>query len=167
MKRHLSLVSLSREHHSGLVMAQGLILGQSKAPRSDWPTDRRQQVVRVLTFFEANLQKHFEAEEEHLFPRVIEHLSGEGVLICQLRAEHDDMRGRIRAFERDPTTNLGERLSAFGERLKAHIRKEEHLLFERIQRLMEPAVLEAIGVGLRQFSARETNGPSCRILSHP
>ena len=48
MKRHQSLISLSRDHHSGLVLAQRLILGRSKAPRSDWPTDRRQQVRRVI-----------------------------------------------------------------------------------------------------------------------
>ncbi len=34
MKRHHSLIPLSHDHHSGLVLAQRLILGRSAAPRS-------------------------------------------------------------------------------------------------------------------------------------
>ena len=74
MKRHHSLIPLSHDHHSGLVLAQWLILGRSKAPRSDWPTDRRQQVSRVIEFFKTDLRQHFEAEEEHVFPAAVEHL---------------------------------------------------------------------------------------------
>ena len=43
MKRHESLVPLSRDHHFGLIMVQRLILGRETNPRADWPTDRAQQ----------------------------------------------------------------------------------------------------------------------------
>ena len=87
---------MSHDHHDGLVVAQGLILGRSKAPRSTWPVDRGQQVDRVLEFFETTLQRHFEAEEAHLFP-VVERQLRDGVdLVRQLRADHDDMRARVR-----------------------------------------------------------------------
>ena len=52
VKRHPSLVPLSLEHHDALVLAQGLILGRSKAPRSDWPTDHRSQVDKIKSFFQ-------------------------------------------------------------------------------------------------------------------
>ena len=48
MKRHESLVPLSRDHHFGLIMAQRLILGRATNPRADWPTDRAQQATRLV-----------------------------------------------------------------------------------------------------------------------
>ena len=162
MKRHRSLIPLSRDHHDGLVLAQQLILGRSKAPRSDWPIPRRQQVSRVIEFFKTDLRKHFEAEEAYVFPAALDHLREGADLARQLIEEHDDMRARIRGFEEDPTTNLDERLSSFGERLKEHIQKEERILFERIQEEMNPADLEAIGVRLRAFYPSEPDGSHCR-----
>ena len=162
MKRHHSLIPLSHDHHSGLVLAQRLILGRSAAPRSDWPTDRRQQVSRVIEFFNTDLRQHFEAEEEHVFPAAVEHVRGGADLARQLVEEHDDMRARIRGLEKDPITRLEERLSSFGDCLKKHIRKEEGILFERIQEEMDPADLEAIGVRLRTLYRSGADGSSCR-----
>ncbi len=163
MKRHHSLIPLSHDHHSGLVLAQRLILGRAKAPRSDWSTDRRQQVSRVIEFFNTDLRQHFEAEEEHVFPAAVEHVREGADLARQLVEEHDDMRARIRGLEKDPTTRLEERLSSFGDCLKKHIRKEEGILFERIQEEMDPADLEAIGVRLRTFYPSDSDGSYCRI----
>ena len=56
MKRHESLVPLSRDHHFGLIMAQRLILGRATNPRADWPTDRAQQVPRLVEFFKSDLR---------------------------------------------------------------------------------------------------------------
>ncbi len=117
---------------------------------------------RVVEFFETDLRKHFEAEEAHVFPAAVDHLREGADLARQLIEEHDDMRARIRGFEADPTTNLHERLSSFGERLKEHIQKEERVLFERIQEEMDPADLEAIGVRLRTFYPSESGGSYCR-----
>ncbi len=162
MKRHHSLIPLSHDHHSGLVLAQQLILGRSKAPRSDWPTDRRQQVRRVIEFFKTDLRQHFKAEEAHVFPAAVEQLREGADLARQLIEEHDEMRAQIRELEKDPTTRLEERLSSFGQCLKEHIRKEEEILFERIQEEMDPAELEALGVLLRTFYPAHTDGSYCR-----
>ena len=162
MKRHQSLIPLSHDHHNGLVLAQRLILGRSKAPRSNWPIDRRQQVRRVIEFFKADLRQHFKAEEQHVFPAAVEQLRGGADLARQLIEEHDEMRAQIRELEQDSTTRLEERLSSFGQRLKEHIRKEEGILFERIQEEMDPAELEAIGVRLRTFYRSAGDGSYCR-----
>ena len=162
MKRHQSLIPLSHDHHNGLVLAQRLILGRSKAPRSNWPIDRRQQVKRVIEFFKADLRQHFKAEEQHVFPAAVEQLRGGADLARQLIEEHDEMRAQIRELEQDSTTRLEERLSSFGQRLKEHIRKEEGILFERIQEEMDPAELEAIGVRLRTFYRSAGDGSYCR-----
>ena len=162
MKRHPGLIPLSRDHHDALVVAQGLILGRSQAPRSDWPTERRAQADRVVAFFAHTLRSHFEVEEAHLFPAVVTHLPGEADLVAQLLDEHDAMRTRIRDLERDPTTDLDVRLPSLGRLLEAHVRREERVLFETMQREMEPADLETLGARLRGH-ARE--GASCRVSS--
>ncbi|MFP6571934.1 MAG: hemerythrin domain-containing protein, partial [Vicinamibacterales bacterium] len=72
MKRHPALVPLSREHHTGLVMAQRLILGRSTNPRSPWPSEVHGQADRLLRFFQEELQPHFDFEETELFARLLE-----------------------------------------------------------------------------------------------
>jgi len=161
MKRHHSLVPLSREHHDGLVLAQQLILGRSPGPRSTWPTDRVQQVDRVLAFYRTDLEYHFAAEEAHVFPAVVAHIPDGAEMIRRLVHEHEDLRARIADLARDGTTHLEERLPALGERLKAHIRTEEAVLFERMQQEIAPDVLDAIGVTLREVYAAHGKGESC------
>ena len=162
MKRHPGLIPLSHDHHDALVVAQGLVLGRSKAPRSDWPTDRRAQVDRVVAFFAHRLRWHFDIEEAHLFPAVVAHLPREAALVAQLLDEHDAMRTRVRDLEQDPTTALTVRLPSLGRLLEAHVRREERVLFEVMQREMEPAVLETLG---RRLGSRVPEGASCRVSS--
>ena len=150
MKRHPALIPLSHDHHDALVVAQALILGQSPAPRSDWPTDRRTQVNRVTAFFTHTLRSHFEVEEAHLFPTVLAHLPGEADLVAQLLDEHDAIRSQVRELERDPTTALTVRLPALGRLLEAHVRREERVLFETMQREMQPDDLVALGTRLKR-----------------
>ena len=145
MKRHVSLVPLSREHHEGLVMAQRLILGRSTNPGAAWPSEPEQQVGRLLEFFGTALGRHFDLEERHLFPLVIAELADRDAtaqtLITGLTKDHGAMRAMIREFEEDPTTRLDTRLPAFGKRLRGHIQTEERELFERIQAVCSPEVL--------------------------
>ena len=163
MKRHESLVPLSRQHHDALVLAQRLILGRSTAPRAPWPTDRRRQVDLLIQFVEATLEPHFDAEETHLFPAVVEHVRDGVELIHDLVREHDDMRAQVRDLRRDPTTRLDERLPAFGESLRRHIRAEERVLFERIQQEMTPAQLDALAASLSAYYESGPEGAACSM----
>ena len=150
MKRHPALIPLSHDHHDALVVAQALILGQSPAARSDWPTDRRTQVNRVIAFFTHTLRWHFEVEEAHLFPTVLAHLPGEADLVAQLLDEHDAIRAQVRELERNSTTALTVRLPALGRLLEAHVRREERVLFETMQREMQPGDLVTLGTRLKR-----------------
>ena len=161
MKRHESLVPLSRDHHFGLVMAQRLILGRATNPRADWPTERAQQVPRLLAFYESDLRAHFEIEETHVFPAAGRSVTDGGRQVQALLADHDAMRAMIRGFEADPVSELDERLPAFGHLLKAHIHKEERQLFEQLQAACEPAELEALGA--RVAAAHAAAGPACNV----
>ena len=164
MKRHPGLAPLSRDHHHALVLAQRLILGRSTNPRAGWPTDRRQQVDRVIRFFTTDLRPHFEAEEADLFPVVVEHLPGEADLVGQLIGEHAAMRTQIRDLGRDPTSDLDVRLPALGRLLDTHIRREERVLFETMQRKMDQATLATVGARLRRHAR---GGASCQVSRNP
>ena len=126
MKRHESLVPLSRDHHFGLIMAQRLVLGQATNPRADWPTDRAQQATRLVEFFKSDLRAHFDIEETHVFPAAGRRMADGDRQVEALIADHDAMRAMIRGLEADPASGLDERLPAFGHLLKAHIHREEH-----------------------------------------
>ena len=160
MKRHESLVPLSRDHHFGLIMAQQLILGRAPNPRSDWPTDRAQQVPQLIAFYESDLRVHFEIEEAHVFPAAGPALAEGERQVNALIADHDAMRAMIRGFKADPTSGLDERLPAFGYLLKAHIHKEERQLFEQMQSACASVELEALGA--RVAAAHDAAGPACK-----
>ncbi len=162
MKRHPGLVPLSRDHHHGLVMAQRLILGRSTNPRADWPADRGQQAVRLIDFFETDLRPHFEAEEAHVFPAANRNLADGADRTRALIAEHETMRAMIRDLAADPTAALEERLTAFGELLRAHIHTEERILFEQMQAACDEEVLEALGARIAEHG-RDARGARCRL----
>ncbi len=161
MKRHASLVPLSRDHHDGLVLAQRLILGRSTNPQGAWPTERADQVGRLLTFFKDVLRAHFDTEEAHVFPIAMGRPGETREVARQLIEEHDEMRARIHSFEEDPTTRLDDRLTGFGELLKGHIHTEERLLFERMQAELDADELEAIGIQIDAY-ASAVAGSACK-----
>ena len=162
MKRHPSLVPLSRDHHHGLVMAQRLVLGRSTNPRAEWPADPAQQAARLVEFFETDLRPHFEIEEAHVFPAAARALVDGESRTRALIAEHETMRAMIRALDADPASRLRDRLTAFGALLRAHIHTEERVLFERMQGTCDSELLEALGRRIAKHR-RDSGGPICRV----
>ena len=161
MKRHESLVPLSRDHHFGLIMAQGLILGRATNPRADWPTERAEQVPRLIEFFKSYLRPHFEIEEAHVFPAAGRSMADGDRQVEALIADHDAMRAMIRGLTADPALGLDERLPAFGHLLKAHIHREEDQLFEQMQAACKPEELASLGS--RVATAHDAAGLACRL----
>jgi quercetin dioxygenase-like cupin family protein len=107
MKRHPALVPLSHDHQHGLAWAKRL---------------QREDTDGFIEFFERELVPHFRLEEEVVFPLLVE----AGVEPPELtRALLDHQRIRAAATRSD---------AALGDLLEAHIRLEERVLFETIQR---------------------------------
>ena len=157
MKRHPSLIPLSWEHHDALVLAQGLILGRSNAPRSNWPTDRRLQIDRVNEFFQETFFVHFDVEEMYLFARVTERMPDQAELIDELRRDHDVLRGLVSELSAGCLNGLDVRLPALGRVMKAHIRKEERVLFQAVQSGLDPTELEVIGTDITTHLTGQRN----------
>jgi hemerythrin-like domain-containing protein len=126
-KRHPSLVPLSREHHTALLLAFRLVHGLPPSRQADdSPQAQAQDTVR---FFQTKLATHFRAEEQALFPLIRTTQPHAIPLLDTLLAEHADMHDRVRALERADPSELPAQLTAFGQFLERHVRSEERELF--------------------------------------
>jgi|ERR1700751_2399256 len=140
MWRHKSLVPLSRQHQHALALCVRIDRASpiSEADLQTWQNEIAQQ-------FTQEIRSHFDAEERVLFPaaRKFKELIA---LVDDLQSEHLLLRGSV--SEAEAHTMSAADLSAFAQHLSAHIRREEHDLFERVQELFKPAELAALGAQL-------------------
>ncbi len=123
MKRHPSLLQLSREHHVALKLA----LDCRKATGNADDAVVAAVSSRVALLFETELEPHFQREEVELLPALA--TLGEGALVSRTLAEHEVLRTLVRRIE------AGDRaaLAPFAEALADHVRFEERELFECAQ----------------------------------
>lgn len=140
MKRHKSLVRLSKEHHDGLILAQMI---KKDAPQyKGMPSDLYGKKEYTINFFENYLIKHFNDEENIL----MKYLKGKDELIDmlfeQMYKEHIEIKSLITKLKTN--SNIKELLNDLGYILEKHIRMEERELFERIQQVIELKILDEI-----------------------
>ncbi|MDA2924648.1 hemerythrin domain-containing protein, partial [Acidobacteria bacterium AH-259-L09] len=134
MKRHESLIPLSHDHHLGLILAQRIKQGKSKAPQSSWPERRDLQRDRAVEFFDTELIFHLQAEEKFLFPLAEKYLPPENEIISLLRKHHAQLRNLIMQLRAAEGLQLENMLLRFAHVLEEHIRKEERIFFQQIQK---------------------------------
>ena len=127
IKRNEFLMPLSRDHHHGLLLCWKIRTGY----RKNIETSRIQSYAHW--FYTNYLLAHFEVEEKYVFS-----ILGRGdKLVKRALMEHRKLR---RLFEgvRQEAKNLG----LIEERLEAHIRFEERVLFNNIQDVASASELE-------------------------
>jgi hypothetical protein len=150
LKRHPALVSLSRDHHFALMHALALTRSQGALPRA-----RREVALAFLAFYDEELIGHMADEEDVVLKVVPPQVS---MLAERLVDEHRVLRehaARLRAA----LAGDGEwesLLLELGRRLHDHVRFEERIFFEELQRRLEPDALDALGTRLE--SHRELRG---------
>lgn len=137
MLRDKNLIPLSHQHQRALALCVRI---DRASPIAD--VDLEAWQAELTQHFRNEIEIHFAAEELILFPaaRRFEELSP---LADELIADHTRLRDRFAAAENRTLDAAG--LTAFAELLSAHIRKEERLLFERIQKLMSENELLLLG----------------------
>lgn len=120
IKRHSVLKPLSREHHHGLLLSWKIREGLK----------RNIEIPRIKKyidwFWENHLQQHFDFEEAHIFPI----LGGKNKMVKRAKREHVRLRRLFNSQERVEIN-----LSLIEEELVAHIRFEERVLFNEIQKI--------------------------------
>ena len=151
MKRHISLVPLSHDHHAALILAQRIKMGKSKAPESSWPERRDLQRDRVVGFFDDILNYHLQAEEEWLFPLSEKYLPPENEVVSLLLKQHRQLRELIGQLREASGTQLENILLRFAHVLEGHVRKEESVFFQRIQRDVPEDELVECGKQIEKF----------------
>ena len=123
MLRDRALVPLSHQHQHALALCVQI----DRALAAEPGTEMLQRLADTLVEqFDSEMRKHFAAEEDVLFPAMadFEHTRD---LVAELLAEHrrlESLRDSIYQLKR------GEDLAEFSSILRAHVRKEEGVLFE-------------------------------------
>ncbi len=131
MKRSPALTTLSREHHAALVWA--------KRAKASSGHETSVLMAQLATFFDHELEPHFQAEENGLLAALEQ--QGEHALVERTLAEHRALRvgiERIKAGDSDA-------VSPFGVALAAHVRFEERELFPAAEERLSADLLAAIG----------------------
>lgn len=129
IKRHIALQPLSRQHHFGLLFSWKLRKGFHK----NIDIERLQTYAKW--FYEQEIKPHFSDEEKYLFPI----LEKDNELVERALKEHRRIK-RLFNDTKDPERSL-HRLE---EELDAHIRFEERILFNEIQKVATETQLQKI-----------------------
>lgn len=129
IKRHEALKPLSREHHHGLLLCWKIRQGIKMEVEP-------QRMKNYTEWFKTQyLYPHFEAEEAFVFPV----LEDDDPLVKKALAEHRRLR---RLFDQD--SDVLKALSLIEEELDAHIRFEERVVFNEVQRIASSQEFEEI-----------------------
>lgn len=146
MKRHPSIVVLSRDHQKGLMLAQ--LLKKNAPPYKGLPTDVEGKMKYAIETFQTDLIKHFEDEEKILFPASKGKSNECDKLVEELLKEHKFFFNEISKLEQ--SEKLSDQLNLIGFKLESHIRKEERILFNLIQEILTEDELRDIENRIQQ-----------------
>lgn len=138
MKRHESIVTLSREHHLGLLFCWKIRQGIKK----QIPTERMQPYIRY--FWNNHLKRHFEEEETLLFCLLEDSLMEEAI------RQHEQIRKLIVVTIAIEQTDAGQ-LHILADVLDNHIRFEERVLFPHMEESLSEEKLAKLGSVLQQL----------------
>ena len=142
MLRDKNLIPLSRQHQHALALC---VRVDRAMPIAD--ADLAAWQAEIAQIFQSEISIHFVAEETVVFPAA--RRRGELIpLLEELLADHTALRKSFAQAEAG--TMSAAELSAFGQRMSSHIRKEERQLFERMQELMNPEELALLGQHLEE-----------------
>jgi iron-sulfur cluster repair protein YtfE (RIC family) len=129
MRRHNSLVFLSQDHHQGLMLAQ--LIKKGAPAFKKFPNSAEGKKKYTLEFYHNELSRHFDEEENLLYPFVKGKNSSIDKLFDEIINEHKIIREIISSLA--DNINIEEKLDRLGKLLASHIRKEERQLFPSIQ----------------------------------
>jgi hypothetical protein len=133
MRRSDALAPLSRDHHVALEAALRL--------RRATPEDVGPATARFNAFWIHHGRRHFEIEEALILPALPPGDAEWDAATARVRVDHADIAARARSLEPGDVDAARE----LGERLHAHVRFEERVLFALLERRADPDALAALG----------------------
>lgn len=126
MKRHESLIPLSRFHRSCLFLA--LIAKENAPPVKGNPTAIDEKILYAKSFYQRQLKPHF-ALESKLWEYVESKTDSLLEIVRDLRQERIELIAQFESLTTDDAAAFYE----MGALLEKHVRKEERVLFQQIQ----------------------------------
>jgi hemerythrin-like domain-containing protein len=147
VKRTPELRTLSEDHHHGLVQARRL----RKAAEGDQTTSAESTARDFLDFWQKDTALHFRKEEEVLLPVMARYggdLSREPLV--EMIEDHARIRGLVMQLSDEAMGGHVrlETLHEIAERLEAHIRLEERVVFPLIEESLSEAALTELAARL-------------------
>lgn len=156
MKRHPALIPISQDHHKALLLAQ--LIKKNAPVYHGLPTDLMGKMNFAKEIYHTELENHFRDEEQFVFP----YLNGKDVeldnLISEIVHEHIILKERITSL--NDNLNLVDELDEIGKILEEHVRKEERILFEKAQTILNDEELRLIQ---NKFDESRPKTKSCKI----
>ncbi|MDH4229898.1 MAG: hemerythrin domain-containing protein [Nitrospirota bacterium] len=157
VRRDPRLIPLSHDHHVALFRAREVVLAVDGVQ----PRDARELAGTLVVFFDAELARHFEAEERFLLPPFVARVGAEHPLAVELLRQHAEIRALAAALaegasEKPTEAELWDRLKAWSTAITAHVRWEERQWFNAAQEALTEDEMAVIGAALQR------EGPSCR-----
>ena len=132
LKRHKALHILSHDHHQGLILAQ--LIKKDSPHYKKLPHTIIGKKDYTIRFYKDELIKHFEDEEKILFPFVKGKNDKVDNLLEEIVTEHKKIRQLINRLESGEDVEIT--MDELGHLLESHIRKEERILFGKIQEIL-------------------------------
>lgn len=140
MRRHQSLIPLSRFHRSILFLA--LIAKKNAPPVKGYPPTLTGKIEYAQSFYEQRLKPHFKLEEEKLLSFVKGRNDQLDQLIDEILKEREELKQLFNALENGSQAETA--LHNLGVALEKHIRKEERELFQMIQETLGDEELDRL-----------------------
>jgi iron-sulfur cluster repair protein YtfE (RIC family) len=138
MQRHPTLVPLSQEHQRLLFVCR--YLKQDAAPYEGFPLETDAKLAYIVNVFQEVMVPHIQ-KEEYLFEACLGKNKEIDTLIRELMLDHQRISRMYSALTENPDMIVA--MDLLARNLEAHIRKEERVLFEKIQAEL-PEILEMI-----------------------
>jgi len=131
MKRHKSIIPLSHDHHTTLMMAQAI---KKNFINTDLGNSTISNKIKyVIQAYNTELLPHFNHEETLLFPLAIGKDAELDKLINEIVEEHDKIGEAISHIK---DGNQEQNLDDLGFLIESHIRKEERIVFLKIEEIV-------------------------------
>jgi hypothetical protein len=152
MKRSAALAPLSRDHQHALDAALRL--------RRAGPESVDEAVAHFQRFFEGEGRRHFAIEERLLLPALPAGDDDWASCVRRVRADHDAIRAAADAFGPGAAgaTDVAAARS-LGQRLADHVRFEERVAFELLERRLPASELDRLGAAVADAERDGDAGP--------
>ncbi|OEK04733.1 hypothetical protein [Roseivirga misakiensis] len=128
MKRHQSLIPFSKFHRSCLFLA--LIAKENAPDVKGYPTDLAGKIDYANSFYKQALQEHF-AMESKLWNYVSSKSDLLKNIVMDLQIERNKLNDLFFALDQSRSAEI---LYELGDLFEKHVRKEERVLFQQIQK---------------------------------